>query len=65
MLTDEELQAIAARQRDWRRSTGSGKQWHAARLAKEDVPALLATVAELGAALRQAEAALQGTEQVA
>lgn len=47
MLTDEELQAIAARHKDWRKSTGSGKQWHAARMAQQDVPALLRHIKDL------------------
>lgn len=65
MLTDEELEAIAARQKEWRRATGSKKQWSAARLAQQDVPALLRDRAELALALADAEAALQGQEQVA
>lgn len=65
MLTDEELEDIAARHKEWRRATGSKKQWAAARGMQQDVPALLRDRAELARALADAEAALQGTEQVA
>lgn len=65
MLTDEELHDIAARQKEWRGAHGSKKQWYAARVLQQDVPALLTTVRELTAERDAAVAALQGTEQVA
>jgi hypothetical protein len=65
VLTDEELHDIAARHKEWHRSHGSKKQWYAARVMQQDVPALLITVRELVAERDAAVAALQGTEQVA
>lgn len=65
MLTDEELHDIAARHAEWRKAVRSRKQWYAARVLQQDVPALLTTVRELTAERDAAVLALQGTEQVA
>lgn len=65
MLTDDELEAIAARRASWQKAAGTKRTWYAARLTKEDVPAMLRTIAELTAERDAAVVALQGTEQVA